>query len=418
VSGTFKARADGTHVITGAFGGFGLETAKWLVDKGARHLVMLGRKGANTPESQAALRDFAGKGVKVLAEPCDVSDRAALQRIFEIAHKTMPPIAGVMHAAAVLDDALLINLDEERLVRVLAPKVAGADNLDELVRGDQLDYFILFSSVTTLIGNPGQANYVAANAYMEGLARRRRQQGLPALAVGWGPITDVGMVARSAKLQSGLQRQTGMTGMTAREALELMAQAIDQAAGNPAAAVITISPSDASFMAGRLAVLKSPTYASFLGRGQRADGETEVLDLQAIAAEAGVEAARRKAADVIAAELAKVLHLRQEDISPIRPLGQIGLDSLMAVELVLNLEQVFATSIPLTGSSGGMTINEIADQIIAHVGLDRDSEDAKADVVVAKLVDEHQSDKIGVAEAEAMKSLKSDAARNSKRLLN
>jgi acyl carrier protein len=253
---------------------------------------------------------------------------------------------------------------------------------------------------------------------MEGLARRRRQQGLPALAVGWGPITDVGMVARSAKLQSGLQRQTGMTGMTAREALELMAQAIDQAAGNPAAAVITISPSDASFMAGRLAVLKSPTYASFLGRGQRADGETEVLDLQAIAAEAGVEAARRKAADVIAAELAKVLHLRQEDISPIRPLGQIGLDSLMAVELVLNLEQVFATSIPLTGSSGGMTINEIADQIIAHVGLDRDSEDAKADVVVAKLVDEHQSDKIGVAEAEAMKSLKSDAARNSKRLLN
>jgi acyl carrier protein len=298
------------------------------------------------------------------------------------------------------------------------PKVAGAEYLDRLVRGHQLDYFILFSSVTTLIGNPGQANYVAANAYMEGLARRRRQKGLPALAVGWGPIIDVGMVARSAKLQSGLQKQTGMTGMMSREALELMVQAIDQAAGNSDAAVITISPSDASFGADRLAALKSPTYANFINRGQKADGEVEIIDLHAISAKEGMEVARRKVADVISAQLASVLYLREEDISQVRPLGEIGLDSLMAVELVMNLEQVFAISIPLAGSSGGMTIADIADQIIAHVGLDRDREETKSDAVVAKLAEEHHSDKIGADEVEALKGLKDEQNRSSKRLLN
>jgi phthiocerol/phenolphthiocerol synthesis type-I polyketide synthase C len=417
VKKSFTVRADGTHIISGAFGGFGLETAKWLVDKGARYLVMLGRKGANTPEAQAALRDLAARGVKVIAEPCDISDRQALEQMFEVIHSTMPPIAGVMHAAAVLDDALLVNLDAERFHRVLTPKVAGADNLDQLVRGDHLDYFIMFSSVTTLIGNPGQANYVAANAYMEGLARRRRQKGLPALAVGWGPISDVGMVARSSKLQSGLQKATGLTGMLSREALELMVQAIDQAAGNPDAAVITISPNDGSFGGDKLAVLRSPTYASFINRGQKAEGDVQSIDLHAIAAKEGIEVARRKVADVISQELAQVLHLREEEISQVRPLGEIGLDSLMAVELVMNLEQVFGTSIPLAGSSGGMTINDIADQIIAHVGLDRDREDTKQDAAVAKLVDEHHGEKIEAHHVEAIKGVMSEQ-RTAKRLLN
>jgi NAD(P)-dependent dehydrogenase (short-subunit alcohol dehydrogenase family) len=414
----FQVRADGTHIITGAFGGFGLETAKWLVDKGARYLVMLGRSGASTPEAQAAVRDFIARGVKVVADPCDVTNRAQLDQLFESIRSTMPPVAGVMHAAAVLDDALLANLDAERFHRVLGPKLNGADNLDHLVRGQTLDYFIMFSSVTTLIGNPGQANYVAANAYMEGLARRRRQKGLPALAVGWGPISDVGMVARSAKLQSGLQKATGMTGMMAREALELMSQAIEQSAGNQDAAVITISPNDGSFGGDRLAVLRSPTYASFISRGQKAEGEVEAIDLHAIAASGGVEAARRKVADVISAQLAHVLHLREEDISLVRPLGEIGLDSLMAVELVMNLEEVFGIQIPLAGSSGGMTINDIADQIIGHVGLDRDREDARGEAVVSKLADEHHGEKIEASQVEAIKGLMNDENRVAKRLIN
>lgn len=368
----FEVRAEGTHLITGAFGGFGLETARWLVDKGARHLVLIGRRGAATEEARAALQEFAARGVRVLADPCDVTDRRALARLFEQVHATMPPLAGVIHAAMVLDDGLLTTLDAERFERVLAPKVAGAEHLDQLVRGDRLDYFVLYSSVTSLVGNPGQANYVAANAYMEALARRRRQAGLPALAIGWGPITDVGVIAEDERLQAGLERLHGIVGMRAREALDLMAEALARADVSVAKAAISISATDGSAGLGRLAVLGSPTYEEYVGGRRAREGEGSVVDLHAIAAKDGVEAARRKATEVIASEVAHVLQMREEDVSRVRPLGEIGLDSLMAMELVLNLEQRFGIRAPLSGASGGMTISDIADQVVASAGLDRE----------------------------------------------
>lgn len=409
----FKVNTEGTHVITGAFGGFGMETAKWLVEKGARHLVMIGRRGAATEDERAVVSDFAARGVKVLADPCDVTDGHALERLFETMHATMPRVVGVIHAAMVLDDGILANLDAERFHRVLAPKVAGAENLDRLVRGERLDYFVLFSSVTTLIGNPGQANYVAANAYMEGLARRRRQAGLPALAIGWGPITDVGVVAQDERLQAGLQRLTGVTGMTAREALALMEQALAQSPDAPHAAVMTISPTESSFTADRLAVLRSPTYEGYVNNRGPEGGDADTIDLRAIAAREGVDAARRKAADVIAVQVAHVLQLREEEVSQVRPLSEIGLDSLMALELVMNLEERFGIRMPLTGASGGVTIAAIADQIVAHVGLERDRRDA----VVATMAEQHHGE-VEQEQIVALKEIMTEDARTSKRLLN
>ena len=411
---SFHISAKGTHIITGAFGGFGLETAKWLVERGARHLVMISRSGATTEEAKAVLEDFAARGVKVLAQRCDVTDRRALEKLFAVIHATMPPIVGVMHAAMVLDDGILANLDAERFNRVLAPKIAGAENLDDLVRGEHLDYFILYSSVTTLIGNPGQGNYVAANGYMEGLARRRRQKGLPALAVGWGPILDVGVVAQNQRLQSGLQKLSGISGMRAREALALMEQALERSTTEVGTSVITISPNQGAFSSEQLAVLRSPTYEAFVSAARRpGESEAESVDLFALAAEHGVEAARQKAADVISAQLSHVLHLREEDISKVRPLGEVGLDSLMALELVMKLEEFFGIQLPMTGASGGMTIADIADQIIAHVGLDHDRED----VVVEALAGQHHT-AIEPAQLEEMKGILKKQERAPKRLLS
>jgi acyl carrier protein/short-subunit dehydrogenase len=410
---SFQVDAEKTHVVTGAFGGFGLETAKWLVEKGARHLVLIGRRGAATPEAQSVLKEFIERGVQVIADPCDVADRVALDQLFDVVRATMPPLAGVIHAAMVLDDAILANLDAERFHRVLAPKIAGAENLDGLTRGQKLDYFVLFSSVTTLIGNPGQANYVAANAYMEGLARRRRQQGLPALAIGWGPISDVGVVARSERLQTGLQKLTGVTGMRAREALALMAQALEREENSVEAAVMTISPNEGSFSSDRLAVLRSPTYAGYLSGSGSAEGDGNSIDLHAIAASEGIDAARRKVADVVSDELAHVLHLRAEDISRTRPLGEIGLDSLMALELVMNLERSFNIHVPLSGASGAMTIADIAEEIIAHVGLGHGREDA----VVASLAGQHHED-VDENHLEILKDMMGEEMRAPKRLLS
>ena len=320
----FEVNRSGTHVITGAFGGFGLEAAKWLVALGARHLVLVGRQGPAAEEAKAVVDQFARDGVQVLAEACDVSDRGAVTRLFQTIAATLPAVVGVLHAAMVLEDALLANLDRARFERVVAPKVKGVDNLDAATRGMSLDYFVMFSSATTLMGNPGQANYVAANAYMEGVARRRAAAGQKALAIGWGPITDVGVLARSERLRTRFQKLTGVHGMRAREALDLMGQAL----GLPASeslAVMTISPSDGLFSADRLAVLKSPTYATFTRECQEGGEGAGQLDLEAIAKADGVDGVRRKLTDVIVSQLARVLHAREDEVSRTRPLGEIGL---------------------------------------------------------------------------------------------
>jgi NAD(P)-dependent dehydrogenase (short-subunit alcohol dehydrogenase family)/acyl carrier protein len=383
--GSFAISATGTHVITGGFGGFGLEAAKWLAERGARHLVLMGRGGPASAEAKIVVDDLKARGVKVHVALCDIADRRAVENLFAQIVATMPPVIGILHAAMVLDDGLLSNLNEERFHHVLAPKVKGLDNLDAITRGIILDYFVLFSSATTLMGNPGQANYVAANAYMEGVARRRRQGGLPALAIGWGPITDVGVLARSEMLRSRFQKLTGVRGMRAAEALDLMAQALELPQ-IPELAVMTISPTESIFTADRLQVLKSPTYANLVrGRQTIGDGAMDQLDLHELAKTKGIEAARSALAAVIVAQLARVLHAREDEISRVRPVGEIGLDSLMALEFAMNIEETVGIHVALTSSIGDLTIAGLANEILSQLELEPSQERA----VVKTIADRH-----------------------------
>jgi acyl transferase domain-containing protein/NADPH:quinone reductase-like Zn-dependent oxidoreductase/NADP-dependent 3-hydroxy acid dehydrogenase YdfG/acyl carrier protein len=405
-----------THLITGAFGGFGVETAKWLVDHGARHLVLIGRRGPSTDEAKAMLADFAKRGVKVLVELCDVSDGRAVEKLFEKIHTRAPPVAGVIHAAMVLEDALIANLDADQLDRVLRPKVKGAENLDIATRGLSLDYFVLFSSVTTLIGNPGQGSYVAANGFMEGLARRRRQEGLPALAIGWGPISNVGVVAQNKKLQKSLQMRSGVRGLMAREALDLMAEAIEQSGDTPHLGVVTIASNEWTLAGDRLRVLRSPTYAAVIrDDGAHGDSAVTTLDLRALVTSEDAETVRRKVADRIVSELARVLHAREEDISRVRPLSEIGVDSLMALELNMNLKDAFGVEIPLSNSAGNMTVAGLAEEMIAQVSLDGSHDE---DSVALALADRHIAGKVAAEHVEALKQAQQSESQRAKRLLS
>ena len=384
----------GTHLITGAFGGFGAEVAQWLVERGARHLVLVGRRGADTAEAKALVERLVRRGVTVIAERCDIADARAVETLFRKLDRTMPPVVGIMHAAMVLDDATMANLSAERFDRVLAPKVRGAENLDLATRGMALDYFVLFSSVTTLIGNPGQGNYVAANAFMEGLARQRRQKGLPALAVGWGPISDVGVVAASDKLRSALQKLSGVKGMRARDALELLGQALALPGKAVEIAAMTISPNDGNFNKDRLPVLRSPTYASFVRSEDAAEIVADRIDIRALLQQESAEVARRQVADIVVRHLAKVLHARPEDISRVRPLGEIGLDSLMTLELVMDLEQALGFNISLVNAVGTLSIPALADEIIAQVDLGKDREETLIEDIAGRHVTALQSETV------------------------
>jgi phthiocerol/phenolphthiocerol synthesis type-I polyketide synthase C len=168
-SATTSLTADGTYLVTGGMSGFGLETASWLVTRGAKTLALLSRRGAAEAEAVEFIESCRQKGVTVLAEPCDVTSAASLSAALGKIRRDLPPLRGVFHAATVIDDALVINLEAKKAEAVLAPKVTGAALLDRLTREDNLDHFVLYSSATTFFGNSGQSVYVAANTALEQL---------------------------------------------------------------------------------------------------------------------------------------------------------------------------------------------------------------------------------------------------------
>lgn len=361
---TFAVALDKVHLITGGLGGFGLETARFLADHGARHIVLTGRSGASSPEARALVADLESRRVRVSVEALDVTDKAAMQRLFSRFGDDLPPLGGVVHAAMVLEDAAIANLEPAQFARVLNPKIAGAELLDQLTATLPLDYFVLFSSATTMIGNPGQGAYVAANGFLEGLARRRRRRGLPALAVAWGAIGDVGVLARSRSTQEALERRTGVKAMTAREALDLMAQSLLEPRTMDDG-VIVIAPVDWAAASDHLAALRSPTYANLARRGVTKSSERSKIDVTELLAQGSLESVRKIVSDLIVEEIGRVLRLPREDVSRGKPLSEIGLDSLMAVELALGLEKRLGLKSALAAAVSTFTVGEFADHVIS-----------------------------------------------------
>ena len=349
----------GTYLVTGGLSGFGLETARWLVDQGVRSLALLSRQGAATPGAAAAMAGFVAQGVSARAFACDVADQATVAAVLDEIRASMLPLTGVIHAAMVLDDALLPQLDAERFSRVLGPKLDGAILLDRLTRQDPVDTFLLFSSITTMLGNPGQANYVAANAGMEALASRRRAEGLPALSVGWGPIGDVGYLSREQGVSDVLAQRMGADHLQARQALALL----------PALLASTQSHVDVGRVSWQklrqhLPHLATPIFAELL-RGQQA--EAGQIDLGKLLAESTPEAARALIAEILTAEVAAITKAPPQQIDLDRSLTDLGMDSLMAVELRMALERRFGASLPLLSLADGASIGSIAARIMRHL---------------------------------------------------
>jgi acyl carrier protein len=298
----------------------------------------------------------------------------------------MAPLGGIIHAAMVLDDAVIANIDGDRLRRVLSPKMAGAEHLDRLTRDLQLDYFVLFSSATTIIGNPGQGAYVAANGFLEGLARKRRAEGKPALAVAWGGIDDVGLLARNRPLKDALASRVGVKGMSARRALRLMGEALSRPNHGADDAVLVIAEMNWATARSHLPLLSSPTYAELIREDAAAEADKrEKIDLAALIATRAPEEARKTIVEVIVEEIARILRLPIETLSRSKPLSEIGLDSLMAVELGVSLEERLSLEAPLSTSASSFNVGELADHIFG-LCANAASEDA---VVAHNLAEKH-----------------------------
>ena len=167
----------------------GLEVARWLVQSGARHLVLAGRRPQPSAQAASVPWSIEADGAQVEIVQADVADRDSLRRALDHVRQTLPPLHGVVHAAGVLDDGVLVQQNWQRFRTVMSPKVEGAWNLDQLTRDDRLDFFVCFSSIAASIGSPGQSNYAAANAFMDGLMQDRQRRGLAGTSINWGPWT-------------------------------------------------------------------------------------------------------------------------------------------------------------------------------------------------------------------------------------
>jgi acyl transferase domain-containing protein/acyl carrier protein len=198
VSPPLSFKSDGTYLITGGLGGLGLKTAEWMSLHGARHLVLIGRSKPSSPAADIIKR-MKEKGVKVVVAGCDVSDKARLLKLFDSIKNNMPPLRGIIHAAGVLDDGSLLDLTNERMKKVMMPKLDGTLNLHLASLNLPLDFFVLYSSAVSVLGSPGQGNYAAASAYLDAFAYYRKSMGLPAISINWGPWAEVGLAAKATE---------------------------------------------------------------------------------------------------------------------------------------------------------------------------------------------------------------------------
>lgn len=332
-----------TYLIAGGLGDLGLKVAGWLVEQGATHLVLMGRTAPAA--AQATIEKLRQAGVTVHIVPADISNSTELTN----ALSPYLPVHGVIHAAGVLDDGVLLRQTWERFERVMAPKVQGAWNLHHLTRNLPLDFFILFSSAASLIGSAAQANYAAANAFLDGLAHYRQQLGLPGLSINWGAWSEIGMASR--QVRPGLQDKQGLgtsavttrgMGKIAPEVgLEVLGYLLHPSVVRKSIAQIGVLPIDwsswhvpqsAFFAAWNIASTVNPELPAFVQQLTIAD-----------------EAERRMLiADYLMAQLAKILGIDGSAIDPQQGLSDLGLDSLTAVELRNTLQTALNCRLPST----------------------------------------------------------------------
>jgi acyl transferase domain-containing protein/acyl carrier protein len=395
------ARRDGTYLVTGGVEGFGFEAARWLVACGAGSIALVSRRGAATPGCAVRVSELEAAGADVRVYRGDVADRTSLAGVLDAIRANQPPLRGIVHAASAVDDGLASEIDLTRAKAVLFPKLEGALALDALTRDDPIELFLLFSSATTLVGAPAQGAYVAANMALEALARRRLAEGRPALAVAWGPIADAGYLAARPAARDALARRLGAQPIPAADALAGLPAMI--ASGLP---VVMFAETNWSEARRFLPLLATPLFSEIRTSTSAPSDESLNERLASLDPEAALVLLKT----IVAEEAATILRLPAGGIDPLRPLSEMGMDSLMAVELRLALESRLRVDLPLVSLAEGTSVASIAARLAAT--LSTGSKDGELIALVARHegLDEARFPTAAEEAASTMVSAKSVAA--------
>jgi acyl transferase domain-containing protein/phospholipid N-methyltransferase len=354
-------KADASYLITGGLSGLGLATAQWMVQEGARHLVLVGRSGASTPEAKAAVEALAQAGARVMVRKVDVTQAEQVASLLAEMGNSFPPLRGVFHSVLVVDDGILANVNPERFHRVVDPKMIGAWNLHLQTKDLPLDYFVLFSSFSSVLGIAGQGSYAAANAFLDMLVHYRRALGLPALTVNWGPVADVGWLARHAHVNDRLFRQ-GADALTADVALEVLGRLLPS--GRTQVAVVDFEEQGPQFatsdtIPARFRDLLHPQDQSRTSEGAK--------DFSAALQVAPLSERKQLVESRLCAHLASVLGTSVAKIDTSKPITSLGLDSLMAVELQVRVQRDLGVTVPVMNLLQRQTVADLAGYVLERL---------------------------------------------------
>ena len=342
-------RLDGTVLVTGGLGVLGLNLARWFAARGAKHLLLTGRRGHQTPGAAEAVAALEAFGARVTVAAVDVSDGVAVRALLAAIPSDLP-LRGVVHTAGVLDDGVLSEQSVERLARVIAPKVGGACHLDELTRGADLDFFVLFSSVAGTLGSAGQGGYAAANACLDALASRRRAAGLCATSLAWGLWVDAS--SKAAGLASGLDsaqqarlEKSGLGVIDPSQGLALFEASLGRSEAQLMPVPIDLAQLRKSFGDAVPSLWRELIRAPRRTPPASARRGAWARELSLLPQERRLEAAIA----AVRGEVARVLSLEgAEAVASERPLKELGLNSLMALELRNALGKLAGTTLPAT----------------------------------------------------------------------
>ncbi len=365
-----SVKPDASYLITGGLGMLGRQAAKWLADKGARQVVLVSRREPDE-ETRQFLDTVELLGCEVVVHSASVGSSTDVKTLFDRFGKDLQPLAGVIHAAGLLDDGLLQDQSWARFEKVLTPKVMGARLLDEFTRGLPLDFFILYSSAASVLGSPGQSNYATANAYLDGLAWQRRALGLPALSINWGPWTE-GM-ANDERVRKRLALQ-GFTPLSVNEAHDAMEKML--AAGLVQATVLDVDWQRMRMGIGGEAPALLDELVSAKPKSQAGESEL-VAKLKRLRGAPQRELLVATVQNTLQAILSTP-DLPETD----RPLIEMGLDSLMAVEFSTELQLLIGDHLGIgpTMLFDHPTIDAISDHVLELIagGTEEPAVDAHA----------------------------------------
>ncbi|HET7695304.1 MAG TPA: SDR family NAD(P)-dependent oxidoreductase [Vicinamibacterales bacterium] len=356
-------RADASYLITGGLGALGLHIARGLVEAGARHLVLMGRREPGDP-ALAAIRSLEAAGARVAVVRGDISRRqdvaAALGRA-----NAMAPLRGVVHSAGVLADAVVAEQSAEKFDAVFAPKVLGALHLHELTADTPLDFFALFSSTAAVLGSPGQVNYSAANAALDALALRRAAEGLPAISINWGPWADGGMIASLREQDRSRVSRSGLLSLSPEQGVSAFLHVLSRT--DPQ---ITVLPADWKRVGDAAGDDVPPMLADLVRRPASRAAAPQAASGGFVAELDRMPAGRRRSAVQahVREQVVQVLGIGSSTaVDVTQGLRDLGMDSLMAVELRNRLQRSIGRALPSTLAFDCPTVEALTSYLVKDV---------------------------------------------------